>query len=205
VKAEILAAAQADLLNAVSYYNEQSEGLGYEFAAEVKQTLARILRFPEAWHPLSERTRRCRTRRFPYGVVYQLRGDLVLVVAVMHLGRHPDSWEASLELTERRGTANDGVLWNVVCASASNAITSHVPRVEPPRYTLDARSYGPGERLDEVHGPAATRSRARFVAVQKVTEGTEGVSTAPASLVLDGKVSEPVFQVRRFAPGEGQV
>jgi len=48
MKAEILAAAEVDLLNAVSYYNEQSEGLGYEFAAEVKQTLARILQFPDA-------------------------------------------------------------------------------------------------------------------------------------------------------------
>jgi plasmid stabilization system protein ParE len=92
MKAEILAAAEVDLLDAVLYYNKQSEGLGYEFAAEVKRTLARILRYPEAWHALSERTRRCRTRRFPYGVVYQLRGDVVLVVAVMHLSRHPQSW-----------------------------------------------------------------------------------------------------------------
>ncbi|HHN73709.1 MAG TPA: type II toxin-antitoxin system RelE/ParE family toxin, partial [Acidobacteria bacterium] len=68
MKAEILAAAEADLLDAVSFYNEQSEGLGFEFAAEVKQTLARIFQFPDAWHPLSERTRRCRTKRFPYGV-----------------------------------------------------------------------------------------------------------------------------------------
>lgn len=102
MKAEILAAAEADLLDAVSFYNEQSEGLGFEFAAEVKQTLARILQFPDAWHPLSERTRRCRTKRFPYGVVYQLRGDLVLFVAVMHLSRHPDSWKSRVEPIERK-------------------------------------------------------------------------------------------------------
>ena len=72
MKVEVLAAAEADLVDAVSFYNEQSEGLGFEFAAEVKQTFSRIFRFPEAWHPLSERTRRCRTKRFPYGVIYQL-------------------------------------------------------------------------------------------------------------------------------------
>jgi hypothetical protein len=101
MKAEILAAAEADLVDAVSFYDEQSEGLGYEFAAEVKQTLGRILRFPDAWHRLSERTRRCRTKRFPYGVVYQLRGDSVLVVAVMHLSRYPDSWKSRIVPDER--------------------------------------------------------------------------------------------------------
>ena len=77
-------------------YNEQSGGLGYEFAAEVKRTMARILQFPDAWASLSPRTRRCRTRRFPCGVVYQVRGDLLLIVAVMHLRRHPDSWRSRM-------------------------------------------------------------------------------------------------------------
>jgi plasmid stabilization system protein ParE len=101
MKAEILAAAEADLADAVAYYNDQSEGLGYELAAEVKQTLARIVQFPDAWHPLSPRTRRSRTKRFPYGVVYQVRSDLVLVVAIMHLRQHPDSWKQRLGLGER--------------------------------------------------------------------------------------------------------
>lgn len=94
MKVEILASAEAELAEAVSYYNEQSEGLGYELAAEVKQTIARILQFPDAWTRLSTRTRRCRTKRFPYGVVYQVRGEVVLIVAVMHLWRHPDTWKS---------------------------------------------------------------------------------------------------------------
>lgn len=101
MKVEILAAAETDLADAVSYYNEQSEGLGYEFAAEVKQTIGRVLLFPDAWHPLSRRTRRCRTRRFPYGVLYQIRSDMILVVAIMHLRRHPDSWKQRLGAGER--------------------------------------------------------------------------------------------------------
>jgi len=62
MKVEILSSAEAELAEAVSYYNEQSEGLGYEFAAEVKQTIAKILQFPDAWTGLSPRTRRCRTK-----------------------------------------------------------------------------------------------------------------------------------------------
>ena len=51
MKAEFLAAAEADLADAVFYYNQQSEGLGFEFAAEVQQTLGRVLQFPDAWQP----------------------------------------------------------------------------------------------------------------------------------------------------------
>ena len=43
-----LAPAEAELLNAVAYYNSQSEGLGYEFASEVKRTIERIVQYPEA-------------------------------------------------------------------------------------------------------------------------------------------------------------
>jgi len=42
-----LAPAAAELLNAVAYYNSQSEGLGYEFAAEVKRTIERIVQYPK--------------------------------------------------------------------------------------------------------------------------------------------------------------
>lgn len=101
MKVEFLSIAEAELTAAVAHYNEESEGLGYEFAAEVKQTLARILRFPDAWSKLSARTRRCRTKRFPYGLVYQVRDESILVVAVMHLRRHPESWHSRIDPDER--------------------------------------------------------------------------------------------------------
>ena len=101
MRIEFLAAAEAELADAISYYNDQSEGLGYRFAGEVKETLGRIVRFPDAWPSLSRRTRRCRTRRFPYAVVYQVRSESILVVAIMHMRRHPDSWASRLRGGER--------------------------------------------------------------------------------------------------------
>jgi hypothetical protein len=41
-------AAEAELRDAVAYYNDQCPGLGFEFAAEVRKTLARITNFPTA-------------------------------------------------------------------------------------------------------------------------------------------------------------
>ena len=68
---EFLRIAMVELEDAVAYYNQQSEGFGYQFAVEVQKTLHRIVEFPEAWPVVSERTRRCRLRRFPYGVIYR--------------------------------------------------------------------------------------------------------------------------------------
>ncbi|MCK4393761.1 type II toxin-antitoxin system RelE/ParE family toxin [Candidatus Bipolaricaulota bacterium] len=94
---DFLDPAEAEFVDAIAYYNTQSEGLGYDFAAEVKRTIGRIVQYSDAWASLSQRTRRCRTNRFPYGVVYQVRGDTILIVAVMHLHKHPGSWKSRLE------------------------------------------------------------------------------------------------------------
>ncbi len=93
---EFLAPAHAELRETIEYYNSQESSLGVQFAREVRRTLERIAQFPEAWTPLSKRTRRCRTNKFPYGIVYQVRGERILVVAVMHLHREPKTWKSRL-------------------------------------------------------------------------------------------------------------
>ena len=85
--------AQSELDEAIEYYNYEAPGLGEAFLTEVLKTLDRIGKFPEAWQPSSKRTRRCQTRRFPYGIIYQIREDEILVVAVASLHRRPDYWK----------------------------------------------------------------------------------------------------------------
>jgi plasmid stabilization system protein ParE len=97
MRVRFLAAATKEFSDAVSYYDSQKEGLGDEFADEVWRTISRIVSHPLAWQPLSARTRRCLTRRFPYGVIYQARSDSILIIAVMHLRRHPESWRGRVK------------------------------------------------------------------------------------------------------------
>lgn len=49
-----LNSAEIEFVKAISHYNKQSEGLGYEFAAEVKRTIGRIANYLKAWTSLSK-------------------------------------------------------------------------------------------------------------------------------------------------------
>ena len=91
-----LEVAQIELDEAVTYYDTESAGLGQVFLIEVLCAIERIRQFPNAWHPLSANTRRCRTRRFPFGVIYQATDNEILVVAVSNLHREPDYWRDRL-------------------------------------------------------------------------------------------------------------
>jgi hypothetical protein len=101
MKIEILSCAEAEFAEAVAYCNNQCPGLGYELAAEVKSTLSRIAAFPKAWPAFSHRSRRCLVNRFPYGVLYQIRKESILVLAIMHLKRDPSRWQDRLEGSSR--------------------------------------------------------------------------------------------------------
>ena len=87
------ASALTELTRATLYYEQRENGLGTAFLNEIEATLNRILQYPTAWHQLSPRLRRCRTHRFPFGLIYQVRTDEILITSVMDLRRNPASWQ----------------------------------------------------------------------------------------------------------------
>lgn len=96
MKIRFLEAAQRELDEAVEYYNAEVPELGQAFLLEVLTVLEQVRQFPNAWHPLSSNTRRCRLRRFPYGVVYAIGTEEIIVVALTHLHREPQYWRTRL-------------------------------------------------------------------------------------------------------------
>jgi toxin ParE2 len=97
VNVRLLEVAQQELDEAVSYYNGQVAGLGDAFLLEVVAAIERIRQFPGGWHPLSENIRRCRLRRFPYGLIYHADMAEVVIVAVAHSHRRPSYWQDRLK------------------------------------------------------------------------------------------------------------
>jgi len=88
----LTSAAHRELREALEFYESQQAGLGIRFLDEIDSAINRILAMPQAWRPLSPRTRRCMLHGFPYGVIYQIRRDEILVTSVMDLRRDPASW-----------------------------------------------------------------------------------------------------------------
>lgn len=95
---EFHSAAEREVLGAVDYYNDQQPNLGYEFASEVEEAVERIRNSPDAWAWISQQDnlRRCQTHRFPYGLIYQVQPNRILIIAVMHLKRRPGYWQDRL-------------------------------------------------------------------------------------------------------------
>ena len=91
-----LSIAEEELAQAIEYYESKETGLGLRFYTEYRSALKRVIVYPEAWFPLSENTRRCRTRVFPFGIIYQIREDGILIIAVSELHREPDHWKDRL-------------------------------------------------------------------------------------------------------------
>ncbi len=72
-------------------------GLGDELVRAVKAVVARASREPEFYPVVHRDIRRGPVRRFPYGVLYGIRDDCLVVFAVYHSSRDPLGWHDRLE------------------------------------------------------------------------------------------------------------
>ena len=86
--------AEAELLDARDWYEDQRPGLGGAFAAEVDRALARIVQAPSVYPRVQAETRRALAPRFPYAIYFHAMPDEIVVVAVIHGRRHPRRWQS---------------------------------------------------------------------------------------------------------------
>ena len=84
--------AEKEFLEAITYYEERQENLGYDFSLEVHDAIQRALDFPEAWPKLRDEVRRSLVHRFPFGLLYSVEEDHIFLIAIMHLHKHPEYW-----------------------------------------------------------------------------------------------------------------
>ena len=94
IRVLLRAAAAADLDEAFGWYEDQRAGLGEDFRNAVDSTLAHVAENPEAYAVILRDTRRALVQRFPYGVFYRLVDGDVVVVACLHVKRHPRTWRS---------------------------------------------------------------------------------------------------------------
>ena len=79
---------------AFEHYRTIHPDLAADLLVQFRRGVDRILTFPSAWQPLDETYRRYRLNRFPYGIVYRVEQELIVIVAFMNLSQKPDYWRA---------------------------------------------------------------------------------------------------------------
>jgi len=92
-----LAAADEEMNAAARYYEQQVPGLGHQFLDELEWAVRRIHEHPKSGAILHGSIRRMLLLRFPFGLLYRIDEDVILVLAVMHLRRRPDYWKNRLD------------------------------------------------------------------------------------------------------------
>lgn len=84
--------AEAEFVSTARYYEDQAEQLGLEFISSVQGTVRRILEYPESGRPFGRRLRRVLVPKFPFGLLYRVEPQHIVIVAVAHLHRRPGYW-----------------------------------------------------------------------------------------------------------------
>ena len=83
--------ARFEFREAAHYYDLCETGLGLEFTVEVERTISRIEKNPDVFPIFHKGARRALTRRFPYAVIFRIESNRILILAVMHCHRRPET------------------------------------------------------------------------------------------------------------------
>jgi len=92
---EFLAGADAEMNAAAEWYELSEDGLGTKFLHEISSATKLIGIYRRVGRPLDalpDEYREFPLNRFPFRLIYRVRGPEILIVAVAHDSRRPRYW-----------------------------------------------------------------------------------------------------------------
>jgi len=87
-------AAEQEIAAALKVGEERGFGLGRELVQEIRRVSSFLCSLPHAGEPLDSRHRRFPLRKFPFGPIYRIDGDLLKILAVAHRRQRPGYWRS---------------------------------------------------------------------------------------------------------------
>ena len=88
--------ARVEYREAAMFYEGRRAGLGAAYTLEVEAAIKRILDGPNRWRIIEQDVHRCLIHTFPFGILYTVERDSILIIAVMNLRREPGYWRSRL-------------------------------------------------------------------------------------------------------------
>ena len=92
MKSRFHEAADAELSEAVAYYDGKAAGLGDRFLAEITAATRYIEQYPEIAPIIEEGVRAKVLVKFPYSLMYLVEEYELYIVAVAHQSKRPACW-----------------------------------------------------------------------------------------------------------------
>ncbi|WP_298141077.1 type II toxin-antitoxin system RelE/ParE family toxin [Flavobacterium sp.] len=81
-----------DIEEIILWYEEQREGLSFDFELCLEVGINEIQRTPSAFQKKYKEVKIRFINRFPYGIHYIINNDIIIIVAVFHTSRSPSNW-----------------------------------------------------------------------------------------------------------------
>ena len=89
----ILSVAEKDIIDIILWYEKKVKGLGNRFIVSLDATFQSIQRNPKIYPKVYKDFRRALLPRFPYGIYYIIENYSIIIFAVLHEKRNPESWK----------------------------------------------------------------------------------------------------------------
>jgi plasmid stabilization system protein ParE len=97
MRVRVLDEADAEIVEAIQWYDDRRPGLGDEFRKRIATALSQLADNPRRFSRLEtvklpDEIRRVMLDRFPYLLIYKVFAEEVLVIACTHAHRDPCYW-----------------------------------------------------------------------------------------------------------------
>jgi plasmid stabilization system protein ParE len=93
VKSRLTPEAELDLIEAIRWYDERDQELGDDYLRRVYQCIASVERKPLLYPTVHRQMRRALVRRFPFQVLYEIESEEIIIYAIYHSARDPETWK----------------------------------------------------------------------------------------------------------------
>lgn len=84
----------ADLLEAISYYDEISSELSEDLIEHYRSCIKQLTSNPRIYPSFYTKYRKINLERFPYKIVFRIQVDTIHIVAFAHHKRKPSYWRS---------------------------------------------------------------------------------------------------------------
>ncbi|MDR3711307.1 MAG: type II toxin-antitoxin system RelE/ParE family toxin [Puia sp.] len=79
--------AVIEIQEAFEWYERRRAGLGFALIEELEEGFERLSKHPQHYTAINQKYRRLRVKRFPYLIVYEIKTDTVIIIAVRRMSQ----------------------------------------------------------------------------------------------------------------------